>query len=304
MKKQFTGSCYFKGIDHQVTVGDIFEMHCTWPVTALLSPPFRWELTIVPSTTDSSPTTIQPHSVPLSDTYHLAILKTVKIEKDQGTFKVTSYQPGHHQAVLRFISATDSINFSTLEWNVASVIPKEKAQTIQPYPPYGPWITPLPIWYWPMGIALVFALIIFIVVRLKTFFKRRTWIANIYLRRQDRNSFSHFTNELILLERVLDKIQPVHFMQKLKKIFSNFLEEEFLVPVENNPLKLTIRMLKRNHPDLYKAHHRHLSQFFIELANIESGTLVNKKDYEQLLNMGRELGIKLFLLAREQQGNK
>ena len=297
MKKKFTGSCSFKEMDHSVTVGDVFEMRCTWPVEATLSPPFYWELATISSAT-------KLHFVPLSDAYQLTVLKTIEMKKNYGVFHVTSYQSGHHQVSLRLVSAVDSIHFTAMDWKVESVIPKDKAQTIQPYPPYGPWVTSLPIWYWPLGIVLAVALILFIIVRLRSFFKRKKWIANIHLRRQKYNSFSHFTNELILLERVLDTIQPMVFIQRLKKIFSNFLEEEFLVSVQNNSLKTTMSMFKQYHPDIYKVHHHHLSQFFMELDNMESGTMINKKDYEQLLNMGRELGIKLFLLVRKQRGNK
>ena len=296
MKKKLTGSCSFKKMDRLVTVGDVFEMHCTWPVEAALSPLLHWELAT--SSTDDL------HFVPLSNVYQLAILKTVQMKKGYGVFQVTSYQPGNHHISLRLVSAADSIYFTTTELKVTSVIPKDKAQTIQPYPPYGPWITPLPVWYWPLGIALIAALIIFITVRLRSFFKRKKWIANIHLRRQKYNSFSRFTYELILLERTLDTIQPADFIQKLKKTFSDFLEEEFLVLVHNHSLKTTVRMLKQYHPDIYKIHHYHLSQFFMELENIESETVLNKKDYEQLLNMGRELGIQLFLLARKQRGDK
>lgn len=294
MKHTFTGTCYFEGKNPKATVGDIFKMRCLWPEQAKLLPPLKWE--IISSSTKKA--------IPLMDTYSLRILKTLMMQKNQALFEVTSYAPGQHQFSLRLVSVEDTINFSVLKWEIASVIPKDKKQNIQAYPPYGPWAETLPLWYVPLSISIALAFVSFIAFRFYTFFKRRKWIKQQQSRAYTHNPFNHFVSELILLERELSTISQNNFVQRLNKIFTEFLETEFLIPIENYSFNSTMHVLKLYYPFLYKKYQKQLKDFFAELNYDRSDKLSNLADYEQLLNMAREMGTEFYLFKNKWHSQK
>ena len=112
----------------------------------------------------------------------------------------------------------------------------------------------------------------------------------------ERDPFNHFVGELMLLERVLGELSPERFMGRLKNIFCDFLEVIFFVPVKGEPLKGVMRGFRQYHPLIYKEYRQQLLDFFADL-NGEVRAL-GRRDYEQLLSKGRELGIQLFLKVR------
>ncbi len=271
MKKKPTSHCHLEGLKTPLTVGDIFTLHCTWAVKPI--PPLKWEW---------------DNKTP----YQLVMLKTIVLESDKGVFEITSYQPGMHLLnKFKLHHKKGVLDFAPLEWTVQSVIPKNTKKQIKPYPPYGPWQKAFPFWgmYTLAGIGL--GLIIIIVWRLVVFFKRRKWVKQVSLRTTKHHPFRYFISNMMLLERTLNALSAGDFVNKLQHTFLLFLEEVFFVQAGGNTINKTLKHLRQDHPVIYKQYKNDIMYFLKELS---SPADIKASDFEQLLNMGRELGIKLF----------
>ena len=275
MKQNKTGTCVFKGIKEQLTVGDIFELHCEWSPAFILSPPLF----------------IQTKDHP----YALVILDTISIDPGKGSFKVTSYKPGVYNTSFKILSAKDTILFQNPGWSVDSVIPQQQINTIQPHPPYGPWKQPLPGWYWLSGLLCLAILVSWILHKWYTYFHRKAFVRKIEDRLRGQNSFHGFIRELTKLNRQISNL-PVHqIVQNLKIHWHHFLENQLLISVEGKSLKQVMRQIKHYHPLLYKKHLSTIVKFWTELEkSLLSSKKLNEMDCEHLLTMGRETSITIY----------
>ncbi len=284
MKHSSHGICQFKKVKPPLTVGDVFEMHCQWSKSISVVPPIRWELV----SKKQSP-------------YSLVVLKTLSLKEGGGVFQVTSYVPGNYQLGIRMLAEKNSVHFSPLSWNVQSVIPKEKQNTIQAYPPYGPWVQSLPMWYSLSLVFLTTGLISLIIYRLWVFLKRKKWLKIVQHRRNMHDPFQHFISELMKIERNLKNLSD-NFIQKLKTVFCSFLEEEFFIPFKDYSFSEAIKKIQAEHPMFFKKHQKKIVSFFkeifIEWTEKENSHNINRHtidDHIQLLDMGKQLGIQFFL---------
>jgi len=130
------GSCRFESIPDPLTVGDIFELHCEWPLFISLSAPLRIEfyqdtneaLENSPET-KSSPKAKDDESSfskPSENPYALYLLDIIKLLPGRGSFKVVSYQPGRYNTGFKIVGSQDVLHTKNLYWKVDSVIPQEK----------------------------------------------------------------------------------------------------------------------------------------------------------------------------------
>ena len=99
--------------------------------------------------------------------YSLFVLDTISILPGKGVFKVTSYQPGNYNTGFKIISDEGVVEVKPLSWKVDSVVPQEKKETIQPFPPYGPWREVLPFWYKPLSVLTLLSVVVFIVLKVR-----------------------------------------------------------------------------------------------------------------------------------------
>ena len=285
------GVCRFKKIPEPLTVGDVFEMHCEWPLLVILSSPVRVEFDHQEKKNEHDEGSLsqrgwkqnQEHSP-----YSLFVLDTVSILPGKGVFKVTSYHTGYYNVGFKLVSDRGVLEVKPVSWKVDSVIPQEKKETIQPYPPYGPWKDSLPFWYWPLGILTLLGLISFIALKMSFFVKRKKKVQEVNNRLKNKSPFREFIGQLNLLVREVRNREGKEIIKKLNTDFRLFLENEFFIfALDEKPEKI-MWQLKKYYPKFYKE--CSLLNFFTEIRKLSSEK-INFEDCDQMLDMAREIAI-------------
>ena len=273
------GTCRFEKIKETMTVGDIFELHCEWPLTVILSAPVRIEFNKKEGPEGS-------HS--RENPYSLFVLDTTSILPGRGTFKVTSYKPGNYNTGFKLVSDQGVLPVQPVSWQVESVIPEEKKETIQPYPPYGPWKEPLPFWYLPLSVLTLLGFIVFVSVKIYFFVNRKKKIQDIKDRLKNKKPFREFISQLNLLVREIGNKEGKEIIKKVDRDFRLFLENEFFIFALDEKPKKIIKQLKKYYPPFYED--CGILNFFTEVNKLSSEK-IKQEDSEQILNMSREVAI-------------
>ena len=277
--------CRFEGMKEVLTVGNVFEMHCKWSFYTIISSPARIE--IPHKEIDKN---MQNPMQQTTSPWALFILETVRILPGRGAFKVTSYQPGSHNTGFNIVSDQGVVAVEPLSWEVKSVIPEEKKGKVKPYPPYGPWKKALPLWYWLLGGFTLLSLIIFIILKVRLFIKRKHKINEIKNRLKNKKAFREFIGQLNLLIREVHNKDGKMIISKLDTSFRLFLENEFLIFAMREKPKKIIQEIKKCCPFISKKELKSVLDFFSELEKL-SAEKVNPQDCEQMLNQAREIAI-------------
>ena len=279
MKANETGVCRFEKMKETVTVGDIFELHCEWPLSVILSEPVRIELN-----QSEESEGVQSQKSP----YSLFVLDTVHILPGRGVFKVTGYKPGNYNTGLSLVSDKGVVKVQPVSWRVNSVIPEEKKESMMPYPPYGPWRDSLPLWYWSLGLLTILGFIVFLSVKTYVFISRKKKIEEIKGRLKNKKPFREFVSQLNLLVRETGNKKAEEIIKKVDKNFRLFLENEFFISaLEEKPQRI-IKQLKKYYPEFGNA--SDIFDFFTEVNKLSSEK-VKPEDSEQILDMAREAAI-------------
>ena len=284
--------CQFKNKQEILTVGDIFELHCEWPLSLILSSPVRIEFNsqdkVDQAENRSFKYQIQSNQ---PGQYALFVLDTVSILPGKGVFKVTSYKPGHYHTGFRLVSDEGVGEVKPLLWKVDSVLPENEKESIQPFPPYGPWKEVLPFWYKPLGVLLFLSLIAFIAIQVRSFIRRRKKIKEVKERLKNKKPFREFISQLNLLMRDLNKSDGKKIIIQVETAFRLFLENQFFIFAKDEKPKKIIQQIKKHYPFILKE--CDIEDFFAEIDRLSSEK-VSSKDSEQLLNMVREQAIKII----------
>lgn len=292
MKEGAIGSCRFEGKTEKLTVGDVFDMYCEWPITTILSSPVRIQFPKNKKPEDPFETKQSPYS--------LVVLDTVKILPGRGTFKVTGYKPGSYESGFTLVSNEGVINIAPLAWTIDSVLPKNQRE-VKPYPPFGPWMEPLPFWYGPLGISVLLGFIVFVVLKTVFFVRRKKKIQEVKERLKNKKAFYEFISRLNSITRDMYKEESSKIVQNLDIQFRLFLENEFFIYAADESVKKIIRQLKKCQPRVYKENKVNILNFFIEVQKLSSEK-VTTKDCEQLLDLARDIAIKILSLAKVKTG--
>ena len=292
MKEGAVGNCRFEGKKEKLTVGDVFDMYCEWPITTILSSPVRIRFPKNKNPEDQ----FKPKQSP----YSLVVLDTVKILPGRGTFKVTGYKPGSYESGFTLVSNEGTINMAPLTWTIESVLPKNQKE-VKPYPPFGPWREPLPFWYGLLGISVLTGFIVFSVLKTVFFVQRKKKIQEVKERLKSKKAFYEFISRLNSMTRNIYKEESSQIVQNLDTHFRLFLENEFFIYAVNKSVKKVIRQLKKYQPHIYRENKVNILNFFIEVQKLSSEK-VTTKDCEQLLDLARDIAIKIFSMAKVQTG--
>lgn len=300
MKVAEKSVCRFEKIHEPITVGDVFEMHCEWPLSVILSSPVRIEFDHQERQDNQDGGSLaqggQKQNQEKSP-YSLFVLDTVSVLPGRGWFKVTSYQPGDYNTGFKLVSDRGMVEVKPVSWKVESVIPQEKKGTIQPYPPYGPWKEPLPFWYWPLSILTLLSLIVFVSLKIYFFVKREKKVKEVENRLKNKKPFREFISQLNLLVREIRSKEGKEVIKKLDTEFRLFLENKFFIfSLNENPEKI-VRQLKKYYPIFYKD--CNILNFFVEIKKLSSEK-IGFEDCEQILDMAREIAISIS--ERERKG--
>ena len=292
MKEGAVGNCRFEGKAEKLTVGDVFDMYCEWPITTILSSPVRIRFPKNKNPEDQ----FKPKQSP----YSLVVLDTVKILPGRGAFKVTGYKPGSYESGFTLVSNEGTINMAPLTWTIESVLPKNQKE-VKPYPPFGPWREPLPFWYGLLGISVLTGFIVFSVLKTVFFVQRKKKIQEVKERLKSKKAFYEFISRLNSMTRNIYKEESSQIVQNLDTHFRLFLENEFFIYAVNKSVKKVIRQLKKYQPHIYRENKVNILNFFIEVQKLSSEK-VTTKDCEQLLDLARDIAIKIFSMAKVQTG--
>lgn len=261
----------------QVTVGDKFKLTCSGQSLPTLEG------------------AVSLHFEKPEQDYTLAVLDTIRVESNGGQFVVTGYKPGKYDKVenIKLTDGKRSVTISPQSWEVIAVIPKDQQPPPEPFPAYGPFILSWPLWLW-MTIVLTIGAIIFLVYR---FVKKRRDLAKLKERLQQHTSalgaFGQFNKDIRALTRKvsvgLKQKVDKEFVNELNQIFRYYFVREFWIPAQEWTSKETVKEIKRTHAKLYQQFKPELVQVFREMDRAVLSDGINGEDFEQLVNMSRDL---------------
>ena len=296
-KDQAKGICHFKKTKKNLTVGDVFEMQCEWPLhLAVLSPPVRLEFFASQGQTTNTLDNKEnraPENLNLAQQielspYSLVILQTKNILPGKAIFKVTSYKPGHYNTKVALISDSGQVLSQPLTWKVESVLPKGTKQ-VKPYPPYGPWMEKWPFWYWPAGAFILTLFLVFMAFKIRLFMKRKKRIKEVQKKYRNQAPYQTFISQLNRLswkahqtnlkkEKLLNQDlsnkkvlanqdkktnQTEHIIEEIEKAFRVFLESVFFIyTFEKPPMGIVQQLKKILSFGLSTAQRKHFEYFF------------------------------------------
>ena len=147
----------------QLTVGTQFQMNCAVDI------PVKWN--------GNPKIQLAEKTAP----YSLVIVRSPKLDANSGEFIVTSYRTGEMKPeYIRVLTGESGFEASGLEWKIQSVLKQD--QPPQPYPPFGPFLLPLPSWVWVV-VALVLASMVL---------SAWVWFRKIQNRRRLRDDLKNF----------------------------------------------------------------------------------------------------------------
>ena len=286
--------CKFKGVKPKLTVGDVFELHCEWPFSVMLSSPVRIEFTPPAGEGDvpGQAPNLAPNPVPTAVTnpYSLVALRVEDIFPGKGVFKVTGYVPGQYHTGFKLVSDEGVVEVSPLSWKVESVIPPEKTESIKPYPPYGPYQSALPVWHYPACAVGLLSLLVFAFLKIRELVKRKKKRSEAQDRLKNKTAFREFTGQLNLLLRKTATSEAHSIMPELKNIFCLFLENEFFIFAVGKKSRKILRQLKKYCP--YARHAlKDIEKLFAEMQKLLDEKNMSDTDYEQILDMARDTAI-------------
>ena len=278
MKSTGEMSCRLEGMTEKTTVGDLFYLSCEWnPNIYSLNSPVRMELS-----QKTSP-------------YALVILKQDFFVGSKASFTVTGYQPGKYHTKIKWIGKNNQLESNPLSWQIHSVIAQNKQSPVNPYPPYGPWWDPLPMWYWPGVIGFVCAFLIIVFFKVRTALKRKKNIQKIKERLKNKSAFREFISRITLLTRLLNELEKEQFFKKLKKYFSLFLEDQFFIFAVNESPSSIVKQMKKYCPFVKPEQRESVFMFYKELQkSLAARETLNTQDLEQLIHLSREIVIQLY----------
>ena len=278
MKSTGEMSCQLKGMAEKTTVGDLFELYCKWDNSVhRLSMPVQMELSQI------------------NKPYALVILKEDSFMPGEASFTVTSYQPGLYNTKIKLTGQNNQLESNPLKWQVHSVIPKEKQGTIKPHPPYGPWLYPLPVWYWPSLIIFVGAFLVMAGCKIHTGLKKRKHIQKVNNRLKSKSALREFISRITLLTRQLHELSKEQVICKIREYFSLFLEDQFFIFAVNTTHQKIIKQMKRYCSLVNPEQRKSILMFYAELdKNLSIKKEIRLQDCEQLIDLSRKIVIQLY----------
>ncbi len=225
----------------------------------------------------------------------LDVLDTIRVESNGGQFVVTGYRPGKYDKIenMKLTDGKRSVTISPQTWEVISILPKDQQPPPEPFPAYGPFILSWPLWLW-LTIVLVIGSIAFIIYR---FIKRRRDLAKLKERLKQHTSalgaLGQFHKDMRALARKVtvslkQTVAKEHIVE-LNQIFRYYFVREFWIPAQEWTSKETLKEIKRAHPKLYQDLKLKLSPVFQEMDRALASDGIKGEDFEQLMNMSRDL---------------
>ncbi len=207
-----------------------------------------------------------------SKKYALHILETVSVQDQKIILKATGYKTGDYKSPVFWLTdGQNNLKVEGLSWKIPSVLTSETG----PFPPYGPWKIPAPLWYDVSWIGLLSAILIFGIFQFKKHRRRALIRQRVLDRLDEKTPVQYFIRQLSSLF-ALEKNSKT-FLTQLQNSFREFLENQFEIPLEDK------KIIK--HKSIDKKAGQIVSELEKALSHQDS---YSEQDREQLLNMIRD----------------
>lgn len=267
--------CQFTNAPKEITVGQKLTLLCNGSKKTLFKQP------------------LQIRFLDKEQLYSLHILKTLKQEDNHLLLEVTSYRTGLFQSPFFISDGEKEVLVEGLSFSVQSLLKGEK-QPVQPQGPFGPFKSPLPVWYRASASFSFLFLISLLLLLLYRWFQRKTFLQKV----AERKSYLSASKSFISGLRKQTEDSP-QYLQKMEELFKVFLEDCFLIPALGKSTKEFMKHFKRQYHSIYIKEGRSLERILKEFSILKN----KSPDRQSLLKLKSLCQEKVFLWD-EQRGFK
>ena len=224
-------------------------------------------------------------SIKTQSDYSLVLLKSLKAERSFLSLQVTSYRTGPFEIPFYITDGEQFIKVENLSFQVQSLLTEKDMKA---HPAFGPFLIKTP--YFLFSIFSISCFLLLSGLFFYRFFKRTQFVKRIFKRRE-----SFFPSKAFILRLRQEKESLEDNVINLEKNFKTFLEEQLLVPVENQQIEKVMKNIKKYHPLLYKKSGLRIKQFLKEFSH-GNQSVGMEKTYKKLKKMSQEL---VFLIEED-----
>lgn len=263
-------TCEFKGTEN-LTVGSLFKLNCHGEIEV------AWNQDPLKAV------------FPAKDfDYALVVLKSDQLSPKAVELTVTSYRAGQLKPeYIRIVQGEQGFEFSKPDWTVQSVLkPNEQPK---PYPSFGPWNLPLPVWFLA-SVALVLAIIGYLIFRtIRRYNQRTKMLVDLEKHRTALSPLHQFYRDSRNLRRRLHNVKQTDELtaltSELDREFRLYVLRQFKIPTLDWTDREIIRDMKKRHRKVYYRVREPLRKTLRELSKLKGQKQVLFKDVEQLHKM-------------------
>ncbi|HMN67893.1 MAG TPA: DUF4381 family protein [Bdellovibrionales bacterium] len=222
------------------------------------------------------------------DGYSLHILKSETLEPQKATFLVTGYKAGQHAPeYIRLTQDGKGFEVAKPTWQIRSVLnPQEQPQ---PFPSFGPWAIPPPLWI----LIAVGAVILLLALALWRFLRRRRqrgrMLAELERHRTAMPPVHQFYRDSRQLHRRLATAKSVEELKALSddldREFRLYLLRRFQIPTLDWSDREILTDLRKRHRKVYSVAGEPLRKTLRELRRLTTQEQMLLVDVEQLYRM-------------------
>lgn len=256
--------------DQGLTVGSPFAIRCEGDAPDFV--PGKTEIRLDPT-----------------DQYKLQLLDLQK-ESGKLNMKVTSYRVGDHQLkAVQLVDAEHSVVLSDLSFSVRSVLDPKEPRT-EPYGPFGPLVTGMPIWFWIVVALIVSAALAGIFKKFFERSRRKKWLRAMGLGNSPQAPIAHLGKSLRLLQKrsEISAEEKSEALAELKKVFVFYLAQKYSVPSFYLSDHQILQEIRRSQAVLFDSLGAQLQSTFLEIHKVVgSKDRLSSRDWEQLILLVR-----------------
>jgi hypothetical protein len=243
---------------------------------------------------------VQGFVLPDGQTYAVKLLGLTVQGPHQVQLKWTSYQTGRHDLSKGLVLKVDSVPIviKGIQVEVESVLKPEmsaEGQGRQAYPPFGPFVSPLPMWIVVSVVGLVVISIVFAVLKMRRGWQRRRLIKELSQSDKAERPSVEFYRRI----RLLNKTNPVfnssqaslndfkNCVVELQDAYLEFVTRRFFLPAKRWDQSTLIREMKKYFPQW---HTRDRGQFEKNLRILQMLSNEDKMDMRDIQSLLKSLG--------------
>lgn len=237
--------------------------------------------------------------------YTLHILAVKESTLQNAKLLVTSYKPGDYKnQSLKLSDGATTVITQNVSWKVNSILnPQEKDP--KPFASTGPFLIDYPLWFW-IVLAVVFVALTGVAGAI--FYRRkkqRQLLAELESFMTKLTPFGQFSRDMRVIARQMDRAKPEvintgELVKKLSDDFRLYLVRELKVPAHKFSDAQVLRMIKKNHRNIYESNRSDIRKILSELTQANQEHQKNRlKDCEDLFYLSRVVAEKIYNTKRK-----